>query len=211
MATIPYPLTANDFESLKTQVSWLLRDLYEERLAGLSTGDVFASTGDTLELQLLATGGLKKVDGELAIKCSPTGNLTTGLTGLYINGSAIFKVGSLTRDMTAVTGNVGYTGLGFTPVAIIFYATVSGVAGLASWGFSDVTTQVNIAGNPALAWSFIVGGATCIKLYSKASPITGQDALIASLDADGFTLTWTKQGTPGARTANVYYLAMRAG
>lgn len=99
---------------------------------------------------------------------------------------------TFTRERDAVSGNVSYTGVGFTPTAIVFLASI---ANTGSVGMSDGTNHKSLSPAVGLSSSF------CIR-SCEGGPI-GQDALVASMDADGFTLTWTKQGAPAAGTISV--------
>jgi hypothetical protein len=107
MPQVPYPITKNDAAGIKQQVWQIIRDLYEERLAGMNIGDVFADEGDILSLQLGSLGGLEKIANELyinvhptgglalssqgiAVKCKANGGLAASVDGLYIE-AAIYK------------------------------------------------------------------------------------------------------------------------
>jgi hypothetical protein len=119
--------------------------------------------------------------------------------------SARFHIGSLTRDMTAITGSVGYTGVGFTPGVVIFLAAVNDVASLYSVGFDNSLARGCLLGASATLPKMETS-ANAIYLYDGTN---SQNANISSMDGDGFTLLWTKGGTPAANTATVYYLAIR--
>lgn len=107
-----------------------------------------------------------------------------------------------TRDMTAASGNVAYTGVGFTPKCLVVYGFIDGNA-LLSIGMSTGTTENCVARD---------GGASAsqnkIPVIVYADP-TGtaagyQLATVSSVDADGFTLAWVKFGAPtGTLTLNV--------
>ena len=138
----------------------------------------------------------------------------------FLNGQGAFSVpaaGGLTsflkistRDMTAASGDVAYTGVGFTPTVIIAFARISATADI-SHGFCD----------SALIQAYVFSALTATycedaDLYliglsntnSKPSQ-QGQQAKVKSFGADGFTLTWTKNATPGAGTANLYFLCLK--
>ena len=124
-----------------------------------------------------------------------TGTILTTATTRFI-------VGTFDRDMTAVTGGVSYTGVGFTPKAIIFLGTDNAITG--SWGFSDDTTEGIV---------FNDDGTTTLSTDTVAIRISEgvgarQVATVSSFDSDGFTLSWTKTGTPTG-TATIKYLAFR--
>lgn len=116
------------------------------------------------------------------------------------------KVGSFTRDLTAASGAQAVTGVGFTPKAVVFLSAVSSSAEM-SVGATDganmgyLEDQQNITGATWLAGSGAVIGLV-------QSNVDFSRAVIASMDADGFTLTWTKTGAP-AGTGTVLFLALR--
>lgn len=140
--------------------------------------------------------------------------LTLGAAGtrLHSTGSLAewqgtwFKVGSLTRDMTAASGNVAYTGVGFKPKAIVSTGGTNATENFMMAGFDDGTTRGAVASNPG-------GAGTCqlnlSGIFIPSAAATSQTAVVASFDSDGFTLTWTKTGSPSAGTATVYFLALR--
>jgi hypothetical protein len=113
-------------------------------------------------------------------------------------------VGNLTRAQATATGNVAYTGVGFRPKAVIFVA--GGPTDQASWGFD------NAVQNPGTIYT----KQSSINFEADASPSSifpregtaWTMAVIDSLDADGFTLTWTTSGSPTAATIYVKYLAI---
>lgn len=116
------------------------------------------------------------------------------------------KVGTITRDMDAVSGDVSYTGVGFTPGLVFFTAAVQTTS--ISFGFGDATTSTfsrgwNAGGGSIL---FTGGSGACVHLYE--SSILGQDAVVKSLDSDGFTLTWSKSGSPTPATITIGYVAI---
>lgn len=106
----------------------------------------------------------------------------------------VAKYISFTRDITAATGNVSYTGVGFTPTAIIFIADKGSTYG--SIGMSSDTLDKCL---------FVDAGAVSMQAYGIMVQTggAGQIATLLSLDADGFTLAWTKQGAPAAGTVTV--------
>jgi hypothetical protein len=125
--------------------------------------------------------------------------------GLLIAHSGV-KIGSFTRDISTASGTQTITGVGFQPQAVIFIASVPD-SFYASVGFDNAVTHasifnypVNVVGhwNPSVANSiaFFVNGAPSYVGYTQ------------SMDADGFTLNWTKSGLPTG-TAYIIYLALR--
>ena len=107
-----------------------------------------------------------------------------------------FTVITATRDFATATGNVAYTGAGFAPKAVMIFA-VGETFTAATWGMSDGTTSsgiadYSVAGTGANLWTS--SGGNWVNLQKAAGE--GQGATLASLDADGCTLAWTKTGSP---------------
>lgn len=115
------------------------------------------------------------------------------------------KLLTATRDMTAASGDVAYTGVGFLPRGIILIGgriTSGSIAPVDQNGDSQ-TFQIYDAG--ASVNADIVSG-SAVWITSDASGYTNrQSAAIKTLDADGFTLTWTKYGSPTG-TGNIMAL-----
>jgi len=128
------------------------------------------------------------------------GNITT-------ISSHDFKVGSFTRDVTAVSGDVAYTGVGFTPKVIDLFANLTDLSN--SFGFDDGTTH-NSVGTYGTTGGIqqIADTGKSIVIFNAAGT-GGQKAIIKTFDADGFTLTWTKIGTPAAGTVTCMYKAAK--
>lgn len=128
-------------------------------------------------------------------------NISSQLTTLQANP---YKIAALSRVLSVASGNVSYTGVGFTPRLILFQTGISGGGGWASQG------QATAIDNRCLEIAINAGGTNSI-LYQgtfaglQRDDIAGanfQTFTVFSLDADGFTLAWTKVGTPTA-TANI--------
>jgi len=133
---------------------------------------------------------------------------------LFVNAGATapewaagIKIGTFTRDLAAASGDVQITGVGFKPSHVIFLLSPpSGGATHASWGFSNATLNYGVVfyNNTILPSSDY--GASCI----VGVPASGnyQIAIVKTMDADGFTLTWTKTVSPTG-VDNIYYMAFR--
>ena len=105
------------------------------------------------------------------------------------------------REMDAASGDVSYTGAGFTPTAAIAFAAVDGDASM-SWGMVDTDTAASLFNSD--------GGTTLTSILSDTTFIQldedntkDQRALLSSFDSDGITLTWTKVSTPASATADI--------
>jgi hypothetical protein len=116
-----------------------------------------------------------------------------------VTGGLRSKIISFTKQMNSAGGNVAYTGVGFTPSSIIFFAGSAAASTVGS--YSMAVSSVALAGSAATF------GAT--NTYASSNPIAlweqsgvGQTADVVSFDADGFTLNWTPYGG-GSLTTNV--------
>jgi len=59
MPNIPYPITADSIEELKSQLYEMLRQLFEDKIGGLDLGDVFLNSGDIMSLRLSSYRGIR--------------------------------------------------------------------------------------------------------------------------------------------------------
>jgi len=90
-----------------------------------------------------------------------------------------------------VTGDVAYTGYGFRPLLVFFILSTSTM--VASIGFANATpTHHACIYNTGAAWN---ASNDCVRSDNGAG--ARQQAYLKSMDADGFTLSWTKTGAPG--------------
>lgn len=102
------------------------------------------------------------------------------------------KIITSTRDMSAATGSVAYTGVGFVPTSMHVIYYISGTLTVGH-GFCDSARTGHSVGTDATAWNSR-GGAQFINSFTGTT--NSQQATVSSYDADGFTLSWTKGGTP---------------
>lgn len=113
------------------------------------------------------------------------------------------KVKSETRVLNAVAGDVAYTGYGFQPKCLIILA--AGVGDILSWGFADA----GASGKCIYRDSDTTGGlSTSVLIWEANTTPIGQKAILKTLDADGFTLTWTIVGAGLAFTGTFIVLAL---
>jgi hypothetical protein len=122
-----------------------------------------------------------------------------------------YASGSTSRDLSTANGAQSITGVGFTPKALLVSATnqsstigswsigwASGTAPSANLSMLSLATPKTIAVQPnQLA---VVAGTT--------DNSTNQSVLATTFDVDGFTLQWTKSGSPTG-TSNLIWFAMR--
>lgn len=112
------------------------------------------------------------------------------------------KVIASTRDLTAATGTVAYTGAGFKPRAVLAFGAVNFSIG--SFGFGDSALANRAIHNTGGGTSFY--GSSALILFETVSN-NYQTGALASMDSDGFSITWTKVNTPTG-TANLYFLCL---
>ena len=150
----------------------------------------------------------------VAQSSSLTFNGTTFATNLIefnTVGNGIAKTGTFTRNSGAASGNVAYTGVGFKPSFVVFFGSIDTIqdffigGGTTSAGRALYNNFANATGTSNQAVPFYL----LRNLGGGNSDI--QSATIASMDSDGFTLTYTRTRT-GSGTANdivVNYIAFR--
>lgn len=118
--------------------------------------------------------------------------------------TTLVKVTQFSRDFS-LAGSQAITGLGFKPKAVMFITTFSGTNNKsASWGFDDgvVSSQIMDKG----AADYVTYVSASLRAYiDTVNNITGK---ISSFDANGFTISWTKNGSP---TGTVFVTALCIG
>jgi hypothetical protein len=135
------------------------------------------------------------------VMCDGTGLKTVGKPGVKS------KLGAFSRDIS-LAGNQSITGVGFRPSVVIFFATVSSAPNVASWAFDTGTGFSRSIGDRGQTTpdSYFFHTAGSIVLEPELANASA--ANIASMDVDGFTLTWSKTNSPTGM-ADVLYLAFR--
>jgi hypothetical protein len=114
------------------------------------------------------------------------------------------KTGSFTRALNASSGSVSYTGVGFTPKAILFFGA-SASSNFLSFGITSGSAQ-----NDAVRIHEVdfedPDTSNCITLLTSLD--SGQTGVLSSFDSDGFTIAWTRVLTSASGTVTVAYLAI---
>ena len=116
-------------------------------------------------------------------------------------------VGSFTRALDGASASVAYTGLGFKPTSIEFTAAVDSTIEFSSGYCTDQSGILNRC-MTSDATGVKLSSSECIRIIRNSAG-NEQKAALASMDLDGFTLSWTKVGTPPANTLTVNYIARR--
>ena len=128
----------------------------------------------------------------------------TKVTINEIDGSVKSVIITGTRDAGAATGDVSYTGAGFTPTSIHCLLNVDGTL-YNSRGFSGSNKTARCVYTSSANVNYV---GSYIGVYTNYTSWS-QNAVIKSYDADGFTLTWTKIGTPTAGTMQLIFICYR--
>jgi len=81
----PFAISAEDPKELINQIQLLMGELYEERIGGAITGDVFSiNDSDILTLDLAAESGLEKISNKLKVKLDGS-SLKLSANGLSVD------------------------------------------------------------------------------------------------------------------------------
>lgn len=154
-----------------------------------STTDI-TTVGNVITAVNAATGGTNKI-----LRLDASGKLPS-LDGSNLTNITKLFMGALTRDMAATDGNVSYTGVGFVPKKITFYGNIDSTVGYtigATIGSSSTNNRCMYTLN-ASSTTLRQTASQCIFLYTGVG--TYQAATLVSFDSDGFTLAWSKGGSP---------------
>jgi hypothetical protein len=118
-----------------------------------------------------------------------------------------YFIGTFTRAMDAVGAptDVAYTGVGFKPKVIIFITSLV-VNGTLSVGLDDGTSYFS---SYAYDTTPVYGTSATASITAVEASGKTQKAIIKTMDANGFTLTWTRDGATASANATIIYLALR--
>ena len=128
------------------------------------------------------------------------GDQTTQNEAVILPGA---KVVQSTRLLEAVTGNIVYTGFGFTPSSLIVFSAQSGTE-RGNWGMTDGVSQTEIYNSTT---SFLyASGSRLLTLDNAGSD--QQLGTFGSFNSDGFDIDWVKGGT-GSGTIFLKFIAYK--
>lgn len=127
---------------------------------------------------------------------------------LYQNGAVAvlgssFAIGSFTRDTATASGTQAVTGVGFKPTHVRFTMGEHG-ATTRSWGLDDATNFEVIAFQADTSNMSI---SSTRSIYSIESGSVHYSGKITTLGSDGFTITWTKTGSPTGTITIDYFVS----
>lgn len=112
------------------------------------------------------------------------------------------KVGTFTYDISTATGTKAVTGVGFSPRLLLLVAAKSPSASIGWIDGSAAGCIYNNSGGTTATWTSAAAG-----IHIEHASGADNSATLSSFDADGFTLTMTKTGSPTG-TATYYYVAI---
>ena len=159
-------------------------------------------------LQVFGGANWTAAAGDMAFVYSEAADLVRVIP-ILVSGKAVvetpglFKVGAFTRDTSLASGNQAITGVGFQPKAVVFLACVPS-AFIFSVGLDTQAARESIRTEDATTFTGVA--AAGISLHTNSANV--YSGAITTLDADGFTVAWTRTGTPTG-LAQIKYLAMR--
>ncbi len=118
-----------------------------------------------------------------------------------------FAVGSFTRDISTASGTQAITGTGFAPKSAIFFAIINTIADEYSWGVDNAAGHKVIMGwySPSNSLTESDSASIYITISAGSAAYYGS---VTSWDTNGFTISWTRGGTPTG-TMTIKYIAFR--
>lgn len=136
---------------------------------------------------------------------SANAKLFTNAAGIAPEWGTGVKTAYFSRAMTAASGTQAVTGVGFKPSMVVFLGTIDATVSR-SYGIDDgggVNANAIYYQNATASG---INAGQSISLYVSAGVM--YSGRIQSMDADGFTINWTRTGGPTG-TAYIIYLAIR--
>lgn len=224
--SLPAATTENDFISADGSLNWVKRSLGDtQTILGLDNyilktvltantimGATVDSTPDNLTISEILDFIGSTAEGDTIYRGTSTWDRLAKGTANYkkfMNAAGTapewasgIKIGTFTRGMSVASGDVSITGVGFKPSVVIFLSCLATTS--MTIGFDDASTHLCIM-NYNSGTDYYYTSNSIMLWYSSSNYQAG---LLKSLDSDGFTLTWSKTGSPGG-TAIIHYLAIR--
>jgi hypothetical protein len=139
------PFNPKDFKEAVVQLQQYFEDLYDNRLAGASPGDVIGidNTDDSVYLALKSASGLDKTGGELSVLPDPAGPITVTSDGVNVSLVSNTKKGVVPILPADATKYLDGTGVWTVPSVALAATTVKSET---TFGIApDVGTDVTYA------------------------------------------------------------------
>ncbi len=115
------------------------------------------------------------------------------------------KILVATRDLSASSGDVSYTGVGFQPTSLMVIANCHDTFTFSN-GIADSSKTCRLIS--ASSANVVRSYADMLVLLYVTNESNLQYCNVKTYDADGFTLTWTKAGSPTG-TGTMAFLCFR--
>ena len=176
-----------------------------KQITGLTTplSETQGGTGQTTITQGdLLYGSASNVISKLAAGTSGRFLKTLGAGANPTWSNLSYKANSFTRDISLTDSSVSITGTGFQPTLVVFIGCI-GNSKVASWGFDTASSQFCIFSGSDTNFSFYNTRSCNFRSGSSSNETNGA---ITSMDSDGFTILFTKTGSPTG-TADLKYAA----
>lgn len=132
-----------------------------------------------------------------------TDSSTNAATTAYVQNNINYFVGQFTYDVSTASGTQAITGLGFKPKSLVMFSSIAGQALTASWGMATQGGRVMLLQDSNGNFQSLNTG----MIYLNPSASNTATGNLSSFDSGGFTIAWTKSGTPTG-TATIMYLAL---
>ena len=188
-----------------------------DQLPALGTAPSPPRQTDITNAEIIAAAGIVDTKlAQIATASKVSGAAITLLTSL-VSGAGLIPQANIpaqqskfkyeSRSSQAASGAVSYTGYGFTPSALIIIAADTSSPSALAFGFATGTAAFGSIYQNGVAGRYDFTTSDFLTMYYSSGNY--QQADLTSFDADGFTLTWTKTGTPPATTTGMIVLAFR--
>ena len=194
------------FTLANTPVSGSLQLYLNGQLLQVGASNDYTISGTTITMLLAPlSGSVLLATYQKVIATSGNADTLDGLhaTSLMAYADTRSKIISSTRDLSAATADVSYTGAGFTPTSIVALWTIN-----YSFSFGvGVSDSTKGAANAEQYASTKFYSSTYLLDIGTAAGVN-QYAAVKTYDSDGFTLTWGKTGSPTG-TATIRFLCLK--
>jgi len=187
---IQWDISENLFKVSHDGGSTFLYNVHSVDATALASGSVLIAAGN----------GALQYAGTLQNGQALVGNSSGPPTPQFVNR---FALGSFTRDTSTATGTQAVTGVGFKPKAAVFLAAQGG-SDEASWGVDIGTARGSIFTDDAIAADTIQQGTNSSITDRELGNTDLYAGTVSTFDVDGFTISWTKTGTPTGTLTVIY-------